>query len=215
MGLMKDAEPLFRRALEAQERTLGPEHPNTLVSVNNLASCLQAMGLMKDAEPLFRRALEALERTLGAEHPYTLGSVNNLASCLQAMGRMKDAEPLMRRALEALERTLGAEHPHTVVFARNLARCSKPEASCCRQRDAEQMLSSAVGGAPVFKRFQKFREGMGPGAHFEHRLGRLRAQLRRARRRLGGGRCCGAVDVGTVEDWFPFWGEKIPFGKLT
>ena len=40
MGLLKDAEPLFRRALEAQERTLGAEHPDTLVSVNNLALCL-------------------------------------------------------------------------------------------------------------------------------------------------------------------------------
>ena len=36
------AEPLYRRALEAGERTLGKEHPNTLTSVNNLASLLEA-----------------------------------------------------------------------------------------------------------------------------------------------------------------------------
>ena len=53
-------------------RTLGAEHPHTLVSMSNLARCLEGMGLLKDAEPLYRRALEASERTLGAEHPDTL-----------------------------------------------------------------------------------------------------------------------------------------------
>ena len=37
MGQLKDAEVLYRRALEALERTLGAEHPFTLRSVNNLA----------------------------------------------------------------------------------------------------------------------------------------------------------------------------------
>eukprot|EP00435_Cladocopium_sp_Y103_P029279 s3039_g7.t1 len=80
-----------------------------LISVNNLAGCLEAMGQLKDAEPLYRRAVEASKRTLGAEHPHTLASVNNLAGCLQAMGQLKDAEPLYTRALEARERTLGVK----------------------------------------------------------------------------------------------------------
>ena len=66
-----------RRALKAQERTLGAEHPSTLNSVGNLAICLEAMGQLQDAEVLHRRALEARERTLGAEHPSTLNSVGN------------------------------------------------------------------------------------------------------------------------------------------
>ena len=45
--------------LEASERTFGPEHPSTLVSVNNLAMLLKARGKLDEAEPLFRRALEA------------------------------------------------------------------------------------------------------------------------------------------------------------
>ena len=60
MGQLKDAEVLYRRALEAQERTLGAEHPDTLASVNNLAVCLRAMGQLKDAEALYRRALESV-----------------------------------------------------------------------------------------------------------------------------------------------------------
>eukprot|EP00435_Cladocopium_sp_Y103_P003441 s5544_g1.t1 len=150
MGQLRDAEALYRelwrpasaplvpsihthwKALDAKERTLGAEHPHTLVSVNQFASCLQAMGLLKDAEPLFRRALEARERTLGAEHPDTLGSVNNL--------------PLYRRALEAQERTLGAEHPHTLVSVNNLAGCLF---AMGQLKDKEQLYRRAFEASPL------------------------------------------------------------------
>jgi len=72
------AEPLFRRALEGFERVLGPEHPDTLASVNNPAALLDSKGDYPGAEPLCRRALEGRERILGPEHPDTLMSVNNL-----------------------------------------------------------------------------------------------------------------------------------------
>ena len=36
-GRYDEAEPLSRRTVEARARTLGPEHPSTLLSVNNLA----------------------------------------------------------------------------------------------------------------------------------------------------------------------------------
>ena len=64
-GDYDNAEPLYRRALEARERTLGKEHPDTLSSVNNLAALLRGRGDYDNAEPLYRRALEARERTLG------------------------------------------------------------------------------------------------------------------------------------------------------
>jgi hypothetical protein len=48
MGLLEDAEPLYRRGLEARERTLGAEHPDTLVLAKNLALCLKARCQLKD-----------------------------------------------------------------------------------------------------------------------------------------------------------------------
>ena len=115
------AEPLFRRALEATERVLGPEHRDTLGSVNNLAALLESKGDSAAAEPLYRRALEACERVLGPEHPNTLSSVNNLAALLDSKGDYAAAEPLFRRALEARERVLGPEHPDTLSSVNNLA----------------------------------------------------------------------------------------------
>ncbi|MCA9086975.1 MAG: tetratricopeptide repeat protein, partial [Planctomycetaceae bacterium] len=78
-GLYSTAEPLLERALEASERLLGPEHPDTLGSMNNLAELLTCTGDYVNAEPLFRRTLEASERVLGSEHPSTLTILSNTA----------------------------------------------------------------------------------------------------------------------------------------
>ena len=78
------AEPLFRRALVGFERALGPEHPTTLGSVNNLAYLLERMGDYAGAEPLYRRAVCALERILGKGHPTTRTVAGNLERCRQA-----------------------------------------------------------------------------------------------------------------------------------
>jgi tetratricopeptide (TPR) repeat protein len=100
---------------------LGAAHPDTLGSINNLASLYQDQGRYGEAEPLLRRALAARERMLGAEHPDTLGSINNLALLYLAQGRYGEAQPLFRRSLAARVRMLGAEHPDTITFQLNLA----------------------------------------------------------------------------------------------
>jgi hypothetical protein len=46
------AEPLYRRVLEARERVLGPEHPDTLVSANNLAHLLRATDRPEEANEI-------------------------------------------------------------------------------------------------------------------------------------------------------------------
>ena len=120
-GRYSDAEPLFRRALEGNERVLGKEHPDTLSSLNNLAELLRMKGDYAEAEPIYRRALEAKERVLGKEHPSTLSSLNNLAFLLYSKGDYAGAEPLFRRALEGCERVLGKEHPDTLSSLNNLA----------------------------------------------------------------------------------------------
>ena len=120
-GRLAEAETLFKRALEARERVLGKDHPDTLQSVDNLAALYQAQGRLTEAEPFYKRALEAGERVLGKDHPRTLQSLANLAALYQAQGRLAEAEPLKKRALEASERVLGKEHPDTLQTVNNLA----------------------------------------------------------------------------------------------
>ena len=39
-----EAEPLFRQALEQWQQVLGPEHPDTITSIINLAECIHKLG---------------------------------------------------------------------------------------------------------------------------------------------------------------------------
>ena len=64
------AQPLFERALKGFERVLGPEHPSTLMSMNNLAGLLMRKGDYVGAQPLFERALEVHEQILGPASRY-------------------------------------------------------------------------------------------------------------------------------------------------
>ena len=60
-----EAEPIYRRALEIWEKSLGADHPDVAQSLNNLALLLQATNRLPEAEPLIRRALKIDETSLG------------------------------------------------------------------------------------------------------------------------------------------------------
>ena len=61
-----EAEPLHKRALEIQEKTLGPAHPDVVKTLFNLAALYYARDRYGDSETLLKRALEILrEARLG------------------------------------------------------------------------------------------------------------------------------------------------------
>ena len=62
MGDYAKAEPLYQRALKINEKALGPEHPDTAKSLNNLALLYDKMGDYAKAEPLYQRALKIREK---------------------------------------------------------------------------------------------------------------------------------------------------------
>ena len=78
------------RALAISEQQLGPLHPDTATSLNNLAGLYRAQGKYKQAEPLLVRALAISEQQLGPQHPSTQIIRENYAAFLRVMGR--DAE---------------------------------------------------------------------------------------------------------------------------
>ena len=55
-GRYEEAEPLCERALAIREKTLGPEHPGTSVTLNNLARLSADQGRYEEAEPLYENA---------------------------------------------------------------------------------------------------------------------------------------------------------------
>jgi len=61
---------------------VGPTHPDTATSLNNLAVLYQAQGKYAEAEPLYKRALASCEQ-LGVSHPTTQIVRQNYTSLLQ------------------------------------------------------------------------------------------------------------------------------------
>jgi tetratricopeptide (TPR) repeat protein len=78
-GRYAEAIVLAEKVVALREKALGPEHPDTALSLNNLAELYEATGAYAKAEPLYRRALAIREKTFGPEHPDTATSLNNLA----------------------------------------------------------------------------------------------------------------------------------------
>jgi tetratricopeptide (TPR) repeat protein len=116
------ARPLYERALAIDEMALGPEHPDTADSLENLAGLLYLQGDLVGARPFFERALAIREKALGSEHPETATSLNNLALLLQAEGDLVGARALLERALAIDEMAPGPEHSDIAIKISNLGR---------------------------------------------------------------------------------------------
>src|SRR5262245_30068044 len=116
----KEAEALHREALEIRRRVLGPEHPDTLTSMNNLALSYSGQGRYKEAEVMYQEALEIRKRVLGPEHLDTLWSMTDLATSYIDQGRYKEAEVMDREVVENSKRFLGPEHPDTLTYMGSL-----------------------------------------------------------------------------------------------
>ena len=77
----------FTRERAGLERLLGPDHPDTLQSMNNLALTLHNLGELAAAAELMAAALAGCRQVLGEEHPHTRISAKNLANILAALAR--------------------------------------------------------------------------------------------------------------------------------
>ena len=68
-GRYGEAEPLFRRALDIQERALGHDHPDVAKTLNNLAGSDIVAQHYDEASSLLEQALSILEKWVGPDHP--------------------------------------------------------------------------------------------------------------------------------------------------
>jgi tetratricopeptide (TPR) repeat protein len=103
------------------QRLLGPDHPDTLAVLNNLAQAYTSAGRPAEAIEILERTSAARERVLGAGHPDILVARNNLAGAYRDAGRLPEAIALFERTLADSERLLGTDHPGTLMARNYLA----------------------------------------------------------------------------------------------
>ncbi len=138
---LDDAIKVARQALEVTEKTFGPEHPNTAVSLDYLALLYHSQGRYDDAEPLYKRALAIREKARGPEDPDTVTSMNDLAVNYRRQGRYNAAEPILKKALELREKACGPNHPDVALSLNNLAIVYRLQG---RYSDAEPLYMRAL-----------------------------------------------------------------------
>jgi tetratricopeptide (TPR) repeat protein len=141
-GQYVEAEPFLQGALVIGEQSLGPDHPDVALYLNDLAGLyLGSLGKIAEAEPLIQHALNINEQNFGPDHPNTATTLHSLANLNWAKWKVAEADLLFQRVLAIRERTLGPDHPLTANSIHALAAFYREQG---RYAEAEPLYQRAL-----------------------------------------------------------------------
>jgi serine/threonine protein kinase len=121
LGYADRAIPLLSKARTTFTAQLGPDHRETLESMNGLAWGYREAGYLGLALPLFEDTLKRGKATLGPDDPLTLKSMNYLALVYQDSGELDRSLTLYEETLRRRKVMLGPDHEDTLQSMNNLA----------------------------------------------------------------------------------------------
>jgi serine/threonine protein kinase/tetratricopeptide (TPR) repeat protein len=114
LGEDKIAAEQFQAARTLFTKHRGPDHRDTLNSMNNLANCYEFLGRYADALKLREETLALYKPKFGRDDPSTLNVMHNLASSYSHFGRFADAAKLGEETVARMKFILGPEHVTTL-----------------------------------------------------------------------------------------------------
>ncbi len=141
LGRFAEAEDHYRQTIEIGNATIGKDHPNYAIHLNNLAGVVQAQGRVEEAEALYRQAIEIGKATIGEDHPDYAIRLNNLAHVVGEQGRIEEAETLFRQAIKIDKATIGEHQPDYAIHLNNLANAVQAQD---RFEEAEALYRQAI-----------------------------------------------------------------------
>jgi tetratricopeptide (TPR) repeat protein len=122
MGNYKVALNLGEQALAIRRELYGEEHPDTVLSLCNIASCHSGLGAHEKALEIgFLPALDIQRKRFGEEHPDTANSLSSIALCYRELGQYDKALEIAQQALTIRRKLFGEEHPDTATSLNNIA----------------------------------------------------------------------------------------------
>ncbi|KAG6045408.1 hypothetical protein E4U39_002406 [Claviceps sp. Clav50 group G5] len=104
-----------------QDATLGPTHPFTVSTIQNLATTLEQCGKLEEAQALYRRVYISYQHMYGPRDNMTLEALDDLANICKDTFAIDDAQDLFKQSATSLTRALGATHPETAYAIQSLA----------------------------------------------------------------------------------------------
>jgi tetratricopeptide (TPR) repeat protein len=123
LGEGEKCHQLLLWVLKYQKRFFGMNHPDTLMTRNELGMLLCASKRhLPAAQRLVENVLQARRQILGEEHAYTLWSINDLSKIYIEVGRADDAVTILENIVPIVVRTLGQNHVGMSMTRTNLGR---------------------------------------------------------------------------------------------
>jgi hypothetical protein len=108
-------------AARAADDAHGPEHPATLIALNEIALWAGQAGDVGGARDQLAALVPVSERILGPDHTDTLDARHNLARWTGQAGDAAGARDQFAALLPIRERVQGPDHPDTLAARSNLA----------------------------------------------------------------------------------------------
>jgi tetratricopeptide (TPR) repeat protein len=115
------AEPLLKRALSIREKALGPDHPDTAITLSNLSLLSFYQHKPQSAEQFAARALPTQEKTYGADSLEVSTTLNRLGLAQRDQRKFSEAERSLQQALSIREKKLTPNHEWIAISLDNLA----------------------------------------------------------------------------------------------
>ncbi len=113
LGKYADAMALQTSALETRRKILGPTHHDTLFSMSNMATLLDATGEAKQSRELLESVYAEKIRTLGERNPDSILMLTKLGEINTTLGDLKQAQAQLTKALDLAKENLALDHELT------------------------------------------------------------------------------------------------------
>ncbi len=108
------AVPHLERALALRQTHLGPDHPDTLRSMDSLANACQWSGRHQRSIALRQQLLDNSTAEFGPDAARTLGCMKILAEAYWFGGELDTSERLLKQVFEKQSTNLGQTHANTL-----------------------------------------------------------------------------------------------------
>ncbi|CAM2011213.1 serine/threonine-protein kinase [Acanthopleuribacter pedis] len=121
-GKAKEAAAIHREVASAYETHHGPEDPDTLRALSDLALDLRDLDGAAEAAEIIHRVFETRKRVLGKDHPATLSAMNSVALGLAENGEIDQAKAMLNHIIDLRLAKYGPDHARTLLARYNLGR---------------------------------------------------------------------------------------------
>jgi serine/threonine protein kinase len=120
-GAYVSAVEFLKRSSDIYRQVSGPEHSDTLFTLNCLAQAHLDAGQTGEAIALLEQVRDARLKTLASDHPDSLRARNNVATAYLEAGKTDEAIALLEPLRDAYMKHFGPDHDETLEHLDNLA----------------------------------------------------------------------------------------------